>query len=556
MTIIAFPSTEPPFPHLLAPLGGESLLSFMVRLDRANGWEIGETAKMLAVHTTGWRGASGAMWASGTIWDLRRLAHLSQNPYEAIEGLTLLPDLRRAANDPQLGIGALGDPGALRFCPVCLAATGAIPRFCLLPLLEVCPVHQVRMVRFCPAHRTQPYPPEIEDRTVRCTGCRRDLGPADGFRVDEEALSHLRDTWRAWTFLLGWQSDDVRSRGYRTIRSVVRGYPLRNLGPTPSFERLVTVFLALHIEPALLATLEDRPIPPCPNAACPRFIPPSEHDPLLRGRVVERHCAECGARFIGRRILLCFDQEHGASQPSPRSVRKARRRLRRWHEALVEACRQDLLDGRRITVTGAFRRAGVPMNANLRAFRLGLVALVRDAARRQRLLDGSEPRPFRPLSMAEYRVIVDRARGGRWDEIADCARSGRIYPNQPTPPIHYDSSEQRHDPRYGVLDPLFSPAWVARRGEGAQEIRGQVEEVALGHDWPSNPLSDRWTERVDAGLRGHPIGPVVRPSFYGRSISPHSTAPNVIAFVCGEWSPEWMPEQLFYRPAPPADPFD
>lgn len=397
MSVVELPGVEPPFPHVLDPMPDESLISFMTRLDRANRWPIGDIAQMLSVHPTSWRTARATEWAAGTRWDLRRLAHLARIPYEAIEALTLLPDLRRATNDPGLTIDALGDAGWIRFCPPCLAETGAIRRFCLLPHMVACPIHKVRLVQGCPRHGREPFPPFIDEAgVIQCGSCERELAPPDGRPLDGAELEHLRDTWRAWTFLLGWKgSDDVRGRGYRTIRRVKRGYPLRNVGQTPSFARLVEVFLMLHIEPELVTQLEDRPVPPCPNASCPRFVSAGDPDPLLRGRLVERHCAECGTRFVGRRILLTFDADHGATAPTAKRVRRAQRRLRRWRIAVADACRDAILADCPVTVVDIFRRSGVPLNANLRAHRLGLTAIVRDAARRQRLVKGLEREPFR-----------------------------------------------------------------------------------------------------------------------------------------------------------------
>jgi hypothetical protein len=557
MTVIAFPSLEKPFLHVLAPLPEESLLSFMLRLDVANGWAIGETAKLVSIHTTGWRRATAEMWASGTIWDLPRLARLTRNPLEAIEALTYLHDLRAASADPEVGIRALGDAGLLRFCPVCLATTGAIPRFCFLPLLDICPLHGVRMELFCPAHRSTygdfyADPPVVENGSIVCVRCGRVISSPEGRRVDEEALAHLRDTWRAWTFLLGWRGDDIRGRGYRTIRAVRRGYPLRNLADA-SFEHLVTVFLALQIEPELVATLEDVPTSPCPNAACPRYVAPGPDDPLERERPVERHCAECGARFVGRRILLCFDSGHGGAYPSARSVRKARRRLRRWRQALAEACRSDILAGRRITVTGTFGRAGVPLNANLRASRLGLVALVRDAARRQRLVEHREPAPFDPISMAEYRVIRDAALGGRWRDLFEAAKFGWIRPNEITPPHGWYPGDFRRDARQGVLDPLFPPAWVLRKRVDPEAMRSRIADVGEGDHWSKYALTRNWSERINELRESGQCGPVVPTSAFPQNVSLRYLRPEVAAFVRSEWSADWLSYYLeSCRSAPPS----
>ncbi len=430
MTVIAFPGTESPFPHVLDPLPDESLLGFMLRIDRANGWEFGGVSKVVATHTTDWRHLSATMWAAGTVWDLRRLAHLTRNPFEQMVGLTLLPDLRRAANDPDLSIAALGDAGHLRFCPRCLATTGTIPRFCFLPLMDVCPVHSTKLVGFCGRHGG-PYPPEVVGNVVRCAGCQQDLAATEPEPVAENELEHLRDTWRAWTFLLGWKGDDIRGLGYRTIKTRKRGYPLHDVGRSASFEKLVSVFQALQIKPELVSYLEERPTPPCPNATCPRFLPPGDKDRLAREGLAERHCPECGTRFVGRRIVMTFDENHGSDHPSRHNVRKAQRRLKGWQAALKETCRSDLLEGRPITIAGCFKRADIPLNANLRASRVGLVAIVCDSARRQRLLNGTERLPFR--SPHDGRVSAHCPACAR-AQMARPRRSCQVESDRPQPP--------------------------------------------------------------------------------------------------------------------------
>jgi hypothetical protein len=166
--------------------------------------------------------------------------------------------------------------------------------------------------------------------------------------------------------------------------------------------------------------------------------------------------------------------------------------------------------------------------------------------------------------MAEYRVIVECAARGRWDDLAECARHSQVVPNEPTPPIRYDATDRRPDPRFGILDPLFPPAWVARQRAGpgeqagpdafAWDLRATIGQK-IANPSHSDVLSDRWAERVDDVLQGDPAGPVVPPGTYARSISLYDAPPDVIAFLCGEWSPGWMPEQAFYGPTPPPDPF-
>lgn len=495
--------SEPPLPHVLAPLTHGALHSFFYRLDRANGWALGDTASLVAIHETGWRSARAASYASGALWGLRRLAQLTDNAPEVIEALVPLPDLRRAAADPNLGIDALGNPVHLHFCAPCLATTDVIPRFCLLPLLQGCPIHRVRFVSFCNRHGTAGYPPEFAEERVRCAQCHETLAAPDGEPLNDDEVAHLIDTWRAWTFLLGWNGDDIRGRGYRTIRSVSRGrVPLRNIGEHASFERLVTVFLALQIEPNAVALMTDPPLPACPNATCPRYVAPGPRDPLTRGRQVERHCSECGCRFVGRRILLCFNEKHGERLPTAHSVRKARRRLERWRLALADVLRQAILDGRPITVLTAFRDAGIPKNANLRAHRLGLVELVQDAARRQRLANGTEKESFRAVCMSDYRFLLDRARQALWHDVFEQARSAGIEPNAPTEELRRYYDDRRVDPQFGLLDPVFPPRWIVRGNIELEDLRKRIAAKRRTAPAP-RLLTDRVRERarlVSAGV--------------------------------------------------------
>jgi hypothetical protein len=67
---------------------------------------------MVGNHTGGKR-PTAAMWASGTVWDLPRLARLVGLPTSAIEALMFMPDLRAATGQTDIGIRALGDDLAL-----------------------------------------------------------------------------------------------------------------------------------------------------------------------------------------------------------------------------------------------------------------------------------------------------------------------------------------------------------------------------------------------------------------------------------------------------------
>jgi hypothetical protein len=265
---------------------------------------------------------------------------------------------------------------------------------------------------------------------------------------------------------------------------------------------IVSALAALQIDPDVLVDLlaaEASP-KPCPNQTCPRFIKPAKHgDPLTRK--VESHCPICGSRFVGRRILLTFDLDHGSASPTRNSVLKAQRRLRRWKVALRLACADLVAANVEPTVGEAFARARVPKNANLRAERLGLVAIVRDAARRHRLMVSRRGEPFYHVDMDVYRELMQRVIERDWIGIAEWGQTyGQIGA----------TDHLRHyldQPKYGILEPLFNNAWARRVGPEAVEA---VWAMADEHEY--GLLSDDWHRRIDrlAVMRGQARRPGVR----------------------------------------------
>jgi hypothetical protein len=86
-----------------------------------------------------------------------------------------------------------------------------------------------------------------------------------------------------------------------------------------------------------------------------RLLPPADDESLATG--VENHCPICGSRFVGRRIPLTFDLDHGAASPTRISVLKDQRRLRRRKIALRVTCANLVAEGVDPSVGVAFERA-------------------------------------------------------------------------------------------------------------------------------------------------------------------------------------------------------
>jgi len=484
--VVPFPlvAHQQTFAHRVQPMVGEGLLGFAVRCDLANSFAIGSTIRMIGRYPTGWQSLGGASWASGNVFDLLYLARLSGNDPGAIRALTFLPDLARLMGTDDVSIGVLGRIDGVRMCEDCWRSEQLIRRHFLLPNIRGCAWHECRLVSFCPCRI---------DGDARCD---RQHHPVPGLSATE--LGIVRDLERIWSLLLDDGSPAVLGRGYRTVGHLrarqppeVRRAAQRVQAWRGSRQALVAALAALHIEPAMLRqmlSVDDDP-PRCPNAACPNFTPPDGSKDPLKRLTRERHCRLCGTRFIGRRILSTFDLGHGAPSPSSTQVRRARRRLARWQRRLRVACAELVAEGRMVTVGAALERAGVPLNANLRAERLGLVGIVRAAARRQRLAAGRDRTPFYRVTMSAYNRLVRAAMRRDWVCILDWAEEEIGWPEEPVKPVSPWSSEE-WESRDGVLEPLFDQRWaVGKTAEDVFQVWRRAERQ------PGQTLTLEWLER-------------------------------------------------------------
>jgi hypothetical protein len=483
-TLVPFPSvgSRDTLPHRIAPLAGEGLLGFMVRCDLANSFAIGSTTKMVGRYATGWQSLGAASWASGKVFDLLRLARLSGNDLTAIQALTFIPDVARVLDTNAFSIGVLGDIQGLAMCEQCWLSQRLIRRSFLLPGVHGCIWHACRLTGFCAC---------LVDVRVG-----RHEWHGSGQSLTDTEVSLQRDLYRMWSIVLDDGSPAVLGRGYRTVGRLrarqppeIRRAARRLQAQRGSLEALVAALVALEIEPAMLRGMlarDDDP-PRCPNSTCPDFAPADGQSDPLRRLTTERHCRLCGTRFIGRRVLSTFDLDHGASSPSPTQVRRARRRLARWRRNLRLACAELAAEGRQITVGAALRRAGVPLNANLRAERLGLVAIVRAAARRQRLASRRDTTPFYRVTMPSYNRLVRAAMRRDWVCISDWASEEVGRPELALRRVHPWSVEE-WGARDGVLEPLFDHRWAAELKSREAVIQVWVrakrrESLALSNAW-------------------------------------------------------------------------
>lgn len=378
-SLLGKPPGDLQLPHPVRPLPDESLLGFVARLDIENDLPLGTVRAAAA--TTPAPMTQVAAYASGSGLDLRELGALSGNTVEALEAMTFMPDLRRLTRQAGVSIRTLG-LFRLRVCPACWRSKPLHRRQQLLPGVETCLEHGIAIGKDCVCGE----PLRLSNRAFgSCLSCGTSWAdlpnePADPVILERDLLiAAIYERLLALDRPLRRTSTRSLRRRVTSARRHGKSVPIPDLR-TVSVQRLVAISIALSGDPDLVAQLLELEPDPCPNLACSRY----SSDPWSYADV-ERHCPVCGSRFVGLRLLTCFDLDHGQSRPTVTQIRRARRRLGRWRRDLRRTCAGLADAGEPVSVTKAFRLAGVPMNANLRASRLGLTAIVRAAeAKRKR----------------------------------------------------------------------------------------------------------------------------------------------------------------------------
>lgn len=394
----------------------EGLFGLTLRLDAASGFPCWTVARDAMPARSGVRVVTAAMWLAGTVWDLDYLARRSRIARERLRELTVWPELERLFPSGAPTVRALGTGMAVRVCPICWAERRLVRRTFFLPLIVGCPEHLVRLATACDCGEglTRSDGPS---GTPHCGRCGKTWASLTLHPLDPGTAGTLTDLSVGWATLLGLPGVNARASTLRVARARQQraffdpSVPLETRQfANISLRRLVTLFVALGIDDRLVGELlaEDAPRNGCPNATCP-FYPPRV-DAEARPR--ESHCHHCGARFIGTRIISCFDVDHGSADghPRPSTVRVAQERLGGWKDDLRRMCARMLESDETITVASAFRAARVPPRANLRATRLGLVDIVSEAIHEQRMRRTLLPAAFASLTTADYRVLAASVR--------------------------------------------------------------------------------------------------------------------------------------------------
>ena len=190
----------------------------------------------------------------------------------------------------------------------------------------------------------------------------------------------------------------------------------------------------------------------CPNRACDCFGQIGQNNIRRFGMwhgQMEHFCAVCGSRFVGSRLIMTFDNDHGSLTLRPSAVVRAQARLSRWRTALHQACSVMLRDDEPISIKAAFTNAHIPHSANLLARRLGLRQIVEAAVTEQ-------IQRMQQRDMTEHEAPVDTYTAGHamtgGEQQAACERAlmrAHQYRRSPKRTLsHHPHRQASHYTRY------------------------------------------------------------------------------------------------------------
>lgn len=400
-------------PVSVRPLPREGLVSFLLRLDAANGLSAGTVLSAVLRASSGrkTRTRPGA-FRQARMFDLVRLARLVHFvTIDEIEALTLAP-LARWLRGPDYTT-----PGARRHrvCPGCLAAGRGIPLVFALASIEGCASCGLELVTTCvcvdPDTDTRvPVDPFAWQIPFACHGsCGLRYRDLEARPLTKEELVTVTSRTRVAEALLDHASQQQSSIDPARLRAVTR--ELRRARPrllsTPTIDQLVSALAAAGLSVHDFVSMPDRPatgrgsrrkVAPverreCPNPFCSGITALPPGTPLLSRLTMEQRCNACGTRFVGDRIDFSFDNVPGYRRSR---AEKNRHKLAELRTCVERTCREERAKGRRIVRDRIFRLVGLrsyaPAWVSPRAGLVGIIAAHRSAQRLEELAHLPDPR--------------------------------------------------------------------------------------------------------------------------------------------------------------------
>jgi hypothetical protein len=410
------PAWAKSLPLFRDPDPGESLAGYVLALDALNGFDAGQTFRMIRRHGVGPSNMTPGNYLTGVCFNLQTLADLAGGLglMEAV-ALTVQPLGAWLFADRPRALNAIAHP-QFRICPDCFRE-GLLPMSFLFADVIGCARHGRVLALECSC--TTPIMPFMGQTPGAChgIGCSveyRQLESAPMSATQQEAVGALT---RSYEDLVAFARTEPEPLSFRQLRAglqaviVARGRMtslFASIQSTAPLRGIAQVLARTGATPAELqrACLEShaalrsrtrgvlRPEGLCPNPTCAGASEVVRDGHLASSSEAQHACMRCGTRFTRSRVLFAFD-----ALPTYASWRalENRQKLAAHRARVAEVVATEQRPSVYLGVERVFALAGVPTSAPYRSERAGLVHLV-DASNARASV--KRRRPARQIKLA------------------------------------------------------------------------------------------------------------------------------------------------------------
>lgn len=160
------PEWQRSYPSFRDPLPGESLPSFLLDLDERNGFDAGQTCRVIRLHGVGPARFGPGYFLSAACFDLSTLGELAGAlPLQSVLPMTARPIVEWLLGDRTGTSNTLAPAPRFRICPSCLAE-GLLPILFLFDQVSGCVRHGVHLVEQCSCG--EPIVPFVQQEPGQC----------------------------------------------------------------------------------------------------------------------------------------------------------------------------------------------------------------------------------------------------------------------------------------------------------------------------------------------------------------------------------------------------
>ena len=438
------------FPFLLKPIAGESLFGFLLRLDSINRFPSGSVVRMIKKLSIGVPSVNRpGLFLIGTIFDLELLSKLTGIPINEIHQLTLIPALARIFRTTNIYPHLAGYSKEFKICPDCIKEQH-IPLIHSFKNIDTCVIHKTKLYNKCLCgKRIMLFNPDIDPYS--CPICNLDYrelpsvisnngsvfnkqlflydsyqGLLEGkykFIGDVEDLNKgFEGRLQYLSYSLGIEKGKFKQTFGYDASKMKNGHGPVNLSLSKILDILYGLDLTIEDFYNLKApekyfkiqdinntnNIDQNKETICPNIFCRDYNKSGCIKNYGRKKsstgvyMLEQYCTTCGTKFFGNNIIQSYDYNPGMRYAD---IEKAQQRIDNWKHSLTAVCEELINNMIPITLTGTFKKAGIPIGKTYFVKRLGLIDILEDYAAKQRIVFAAK---INEIGIDEYNHLINR----------------------------------------------------------------------------------------------------------------------------------------------------